>query len=112
MYEAGGWVLRESAIADLPTDLRWLFESGAVTLDQLLALHRDLSVVTAADLAAAIEAEAIRRVPGLGPLSEYIVAAALLDLRNPVARIPLGRATAMVDPILSRLSEMPGVKWA
>ena len=32
MYEAGAWVLLESAIADLPADLRWLFESGAVTL--------------------------------------------------------------------------------
>lgn len=32
MYEAGGWVLVESAIADLPADLRWLFESGAVTI--------------------------------------------------------------------------------
>jgi len=30
MFEAGGWVLLESAIADLPADLRWLFESGAV----------------------------------------------------------------------------------
>jgi hypothetical protein len=32
MYEAGGWVLVESAIADLPADLRWLFESGVVTI--------------------------------------------------------------------------------
>ena len=31
MYEAGGWVLVESALADLPGDLRWLYESGAVT---------------------------------------------------------------------------------
>ena len=35
MFDAGAWVLLESAIADLPADLRWLFESGAVTLDQL-----------------------------------------------------------------------------
>ena len=40
MFEAGGWVLLESAIADLPADLRWLFESGAVTLEQLAAIYR------------------------------------------------------------------------
>src|SRR5207247_4392292 len=44
MYDAGAWVLRESAIADLPTDLRWLFESGAVTIDQLAALHAEIGV--------------------------------------------------------------------
>ena len=36
MYEAGGWVLVESALADLPADLRWLYESGAVTIDELV----------------------------------------------------------------------------
>ena len=44
MYEAGGWVLVESALADLPGDLRWLYESGAVTIDQLAAIHRALGV--------------------------------------------------------------------
>ena len=38
MYEAGAWVLLESAMADLPADLRWLFESGAVTISQLAAI--------------------------------------------------------------------------
>ena len=44
MHDAGGWVLLESAIADLPVDLRWLFESGAVTIEQLAALHAALGV--------------------------------------------------------------------
>ena len=73
MYDAGAWVLRESAIADLPMDLRWLFESGAVTLEQLAALHAALGVTTAADLSAAIEAGAVRRVPGLDAETEYAV---------------------------------------
>src|SRR5262245_11440384 len=46
MYEAGAWVLMKSAIADLPVDLRWLLESGAVTIEQLAALHSRLDVTT------------------------------------------------------------------
>src|SRR5688572_11194722 len=42
MYESAAWVLLESAIADLPADLRWLFESGAVTVEELAALHHAL----------------------------------------------------------------------
>jgi hypothetical protein len=45
--QAGGWVLVESAVADLPGDLRWLYESGAVTIEQLADLHRALGVTTA-----------------------------------------------------------------
>src|SRR5207237_4044931 len=112
MFDAGAWVLRESAIADLPTDLRWLFESGALTLKQLAALHASLGVATAADLSAAIEAGAVRRVPGLDAETEYAVAAALLDLRVAVPRIPLGRATTMVEPILARLNGAAGIEWA
>ena len=53
IYEAGGWVLVESAIADLPADLRWLFESDAVTIEQLAEIHGELGVISAADIAAA-----------------------------------------------------------
>jgi DNA polymerase (family X) len=111
MFDAGAWVLRESAIADLPADLRWLFESGAVTLDQLASLHEELGVTSAADLAAAIESEAVRRVPGLTPQTEYAVAAALLDLRAAVPRIPLGRATSVAETVLAKLKDAAGVRW-
>src|SRR5207244_4793240 len=54
MYDAGAWVLMESAIADLPADLRWLFESGAVTIEQLAAIHSALGAISAGDLASAV----------------------------------------------------------
>src|SRR4051794_22204587 len=54
MYEAGSWVLVESAVADLPADLRWVYESGAVTIEQLATIHRSLGATSAADLAAAV----------------------------------------------------------
>jgi DNA polymerase (family 10) len=109
MYEAGGWVLVESAIADLPADLRWLFESQAVTLDQLASIHRVLDVTSAADLAAVIAEGTLRTVPGVDPNTESAIAAALPGLRSTIPRIPLGRATALAEPIVEQLRAAPGV---
>jgi DNA polymerase (family 10) len=112
MYDAGAWVLMESAIADLPADLRWLFESGGITITQLAALHQQLGVTTAADLADAVEHHAIRSVPGLDEATEAAVARALPALRSAVPRIPLGRAVTVVEPLLERLRAAHGVEWA
>ncbi len=109
MYEAGAWVLLESAIADLPADLRWLFESGAVTVPQLAALHSMLGTVSAADLADAVERQAVRTIAGLDASIEFAVASALPTLRSPIPRVPLGRATGIVEPIAERLRVHPGV---
>ena len=79
MHESAAWVLMESAIADLPADLRWLFESGAVTVKQLAALHQALGVTTAGDLAAAVADHAVRDVEGLDGPGEEAIARALPD---------------------------------
>ena len=112
MYEAGGWVLVESALADLPSDLRWLYESGAVTIDQLDAIHRALGSTSAADLAWAIGEQRIRTLPGLDGEAEAAIAAALPTLRATIPRVPLGRAVTTVEPVLERLRGVPGVRWA
>jgi DNA polymerase (family 10) len=112
MYEAAAWVLLESALADLPTDLRWLFESGAVNVEQLAAMHQTLGVTSAADLASALRAHAIRLIPGLGDTVEAAIENALPDLRKTVPRIALGRAVSIADPILERLRATPGIEWA
>jgi DNA polymerase (family 10) len=112
MFEAGGWVLVESAIADLPADLRWLFESGAVTLEQLTAIQRSLGVTSVADLTAAVGERALGTIEGVGPQVESAVAAALPLLRMSIPRIPLGRATAVAEPILAALRTVPGIRWA
>ena len=112
MYEAGGWVLVESAVADLPADLRWLYESDAVTIEQLGAIHRATGATSAADLAAAVGAQQIRSVPGLDAAIEARVAAALPVLRTLVPRLPLGRATAIADPFLTALRASSAVEWA
>jgi DNA polymerase (family 10) len=112
MFEAGAWVFVESAVADLPADLRWLYESGAVTLEQLALLHDQLGATTVADLSAAIEDGTIRSVRGLDDTVEPAVAAALRNLRHAVPRIPLGRAFGLVDPLLTQLRSLPGIEWA
>ncbi len=112
LYDVGAWVLVESAVADLPADLRWLFESGAVTIEQLAALHSALGVTSAADLAGAVERQAVRAVPGLTAEAEYAIAAAVFDLRAAIPRIPLGRATAMAEPVLARLRALRSIAWA
>jgi DNA polymerase (family 10) len=112
MYEAGGWVLVESAIADLPADLRWLFESGAVTIEQLAAIHRVLGVTSAADLWGLVNEHQLRKMPDLDSGVEARVAAALPSLRARIPRIPLGRAVAVAEMVLDPLRHTPGVTLA
>ena len=111
MHDAGGWVLLESAVADLPADLRWLFESGAVSIEQLARLHQELGVTSAADLAAAVDAHAIGSVPGLDVQTEQAIAAALPHLRAAVPRVPLGRAMSIARPVMECLTRA-GAEWA
>jgi DNA polymerase (family 10) len=112
MYEAGGWVLLESTLADVPADLRWLIESGAITIEQIAALHRALEVTSAADVAAAVSEQTLRKVAGMGEPVEAAVAAALPAIRSAIPRIPLGRAASIADPLLAQLRAEPGVHWA
>jgi len=112
MYDAGAWVLMESALADLPADLRWLFESGAVTLPQLAAMYRALGATSAADIGAALEDGRLRDVPGVDEQTEKAIATALPALRAAIPRIPLGRAIGIADPIVAMLRGAPGVEWA
>ena len=110
LHDAGGWVLLESAVADLPADLRWLFESGAVTIEQLAHLHRVLGVTSVSDLAAEAHAHSIQAVPGLDVETERAIAGALPDLRAAVPRVPLGRATSLVRPVMDCLLRA-GAPW-
>ena len=109
MYEAGAWVLFESAVADLPADLRWLFESGAVTIEQLASLHATLGVATATDLSGELRRKRIRGVRGLDEATEAAIARAMPTLRASIARIPLGRALSIAEPVLEQLRKAPGV---
>jgi DNA polymerase (family 10) len=69
-------------------------------------------VTSLADLSAAVGERALAGVEGVGPQVEAAVAAALPLLRVSIPRIPLGRATAVAEPILEALRAVPGVRWA
>jgi DNA polymerase (family X) len=112
MYDTGGWVLVESAIADLPADLRWLYESGAVTIEQLATLYQAIGATSTADLHLAVQRHLLRTLPGFDDQIERAVSDALPGLRVRIPRIPLGRATMTAEPLLSLLNGLPDVDWA
>jgi DNA polymerase (family 10) len=112
MYDAGAWVILESAIADLPSDLRWLYESDAVTMEQLAELHGSLGVTTLADLGVAVADHLVRRLPGFDEGVERAIAAALPRLRSATPRLPLGRAFGVAEPLLALLRATRGIVWA
>jgi DNA polymerase (family 10) len=112
MYDAGAWVLMESSLADLPADLRWLFESGAVTLPELAAIHQATGATSVADIAAAIGAGILRTIPGLDESKEKAILDTLPTLRASTPRVALGRAIGIVDPIVEKLVATPGIDWA
>ena len=112
MYDAGAWVLMESSLADLPADLRWLFESGAVTLPEIAALHRATGATSAADVVEAIDAGILRTIPGFDESKEKAIVDVLPTLRASIPRVPLGRAIGIVDPIVEKLAATPGIEWA
>jgi len=99
-------------VALTAADLRWLYESGAVTLEQLATLHASLDVISIADVIAALGDGKLGEHIGLDPSLPKVIAGALRTLRRSVPRIPLGRATAIAEPLLSRLRSIPGVSWA
>ena len=110
MYDAGAWVLLESALADLPADLRWLFESGAVTIASSRRSTARSARPRPPTSAAAVRRQAIRSVPGLDATIEYAVAArAASTCARRIPRIPLGRAVAIAAPIARELAAQPGV---
>src|SRR5204863_1567942 len=93
-------------------DLRWLFESGAVTLPQLAAIYAATGATSAADIGAAIEDGTLAAIPALDRTTLKAIGDAVPVLRAAIPRIPLGRAIAIVDPIIERLRQMPGIHWA
>ena len=112
MYEAGAWVLLESTLADLPADLRWLFESGAVTIEQLAALHSAFGVTTVADLAAVLREHSPLDLAGFDPAVE----AAIAQRCHSCARRFRASRSAAPAPSPNRCSAAcapsPGVDWA
>jgi DNA polymerase (family X) len=105
-------VLLESTLADLPADLRWLYESDALTLEQLASIHRHLGITSTGDLADAIARGVLRGAPGMDEPAASRATDVLPRLRASMPRVPLGRAVAIAEPLLTSLNALPSVQWA
>jgi DNA polymerase (family 10) len=112
MHTEGSWVVLEWAIADLPADLRWLFETKAISLHQLADLHVWSGATSIADLADLVRNGAISRLPGFDAEVEHAIGKALPTLRDSRKRMALGRAWSIADPVLTLLRGLPSVTWA
>jgi DNA polymerase (family 10) len=104
-----GWVTVETAMTELPRDLRRLLEMDIVSLDELASLHQQLGIVTLADIAAAIE----DGTPG-APASPDVLArlaGALPQLRESKTSQPIGRAMTAADHVAAAAARHPDVVW-
>jgi len=112
LYQTTGWVMLESAIVDLPADLRWLFESGALSIQQLARLHDASGITSAADLADLVRRDVLRDLPDIDEVAHGAIVNALPRLRHSMHRIPLGRAMEVSEHILAVVGRHPSVTWA
>lgn len=76
-----------------------------------LALRQHLGVQSVEDLKAALEAQAVRTVPGLGPKSEENIARAIdrLGIGAKERRTPIGDALRVAADVTEALGALPGV---
>ena len=76
-----------------------------------VALRRHLGVESVADLKAAVDARALRGVPGLGARSEENIGRALerLGIGGKESRTPLADALRLADGVTAALRTLPGV---
>jgi DNA polymerase (family X) len=105
-----GWVLVESETTELPVDLRWLIDSGAVSIPELGVLYSRLEIISMADIAAAAE-RGILEANGVSTEHARAVTEALRTHKRPTAAIPLGRAVKLAEPLIALLINQPGVEW-
>jgi DNA polymerase (family 10) len=107
--EDGVSTLLDSGLADLPPDLRRLYESGAVTLEELASIHARLQLSSSAEIADALERGLVGPACGVAAGTATRIAGVLPTLRAPDLRLPLGRAVAIAEPVLAALKQAPGV---
>jgi DNA polymerase (family X) len=112
LYQTSAWVMLESAIVDLPADLRWLFESGALSIQQLARLHDASGITATADLADLIRRDVLRDFQEIDEVAHRAIVQALPGIRHSMHRIPLGRATEVAERILDVVGRHPTVSWA
>ena len=105
-----GDALIETAERELPRDFQRLLQTTILSPRDLVALHRQLRILTTGDLALALEGHVLAH----HGISEDLAARArrALDATGDDMRLTLGRAFDTVEPLMSALGELPFVSAA
>lgn len=100
--------------ADYPPAYQELTRVPGIGPKTAAALRRHLGVASVADLRSALEARALRTVPGLGAKREENIARAVqrLDLGGKERRTPVAEALRLAGDVTGALGALPGVKRA
>jgi DNA polymerase (family 10) len=100
--------------AEFPPAFQELVRVPGVGPKTARALREHLGVGSVDDLKAAIEAEALRTIPGLGPKSEENIARAIarLGLGGKERRTPIADALRLAGDVTAALASVPGVQRA
>jgi DNA polymerase (family 10) len=111
LVETGRIAKLDRLRAEYPAAFQELTRVPGVGPKTALALRAHLGVQSVADLKAAIDARALRTVPGLGAKSEENMARAIerLGLGGKERRTPIGDALRVAADVTAALSSVPGV---
>jgi len=100
----------EELKAEFPEGISTLLEIPGIGPKTALLLASELGIKTATDLEAAIDDGRVAALPRLGKKTAQNIRHHLETLRRKDRRIPLGEALTIVEEVVSRLTDFPGLK--
>jgi DNA polymerase (family 10) len=114
LVETGHMAKLDGLRAQYPPSFQELTRVPGVGPKTALALRQHLGIQSVQDLKAAVEAQAVRTVPGLGVKSEENIARAIerLGVGGKERRIPIGEALRAAADVTEALGAVPGVMRA
>ena len=111
LVETGHMAKLDGLRAQYPPSFQELTRVPGVGPKTALALRQHLGIQSVQDLKAAVEAQALRTVPGLGVKSEENIARAIerLGVGGKERRTPIGEALRVAADVTEALGAVPGV---
>ncbi|MFJ8435446.1 DNA polymerase/3'-5' exonuclease PolX [Kitasatospora sp. NPDC094019] len=98
----------ETLRSEIPGGVRAMMSVPGVGPKRAFALYRDLGIASVDELAAAIRADRLSEVPGLGERSGEKILHGIELIRQSGGRTLLDAATALADRIVATLTAVPG----
>ncbi len=98
--------------AEVPPELATLLRIPDLGPKKVGLFHRELHILTIAQLKEAAQAGKLRDLPGMGEKSEAKILAGIESLTRRSGRLPLGEVLPFAQDLLAELRKRPGVKAA